>query len=76
MAMLDSFHVLGRFDRNELAKLYAKLLLEDGRVGNSLGLQFPITVANGAVTLLGESHGIDDIALGTVGQLYAPAGSR
>jgi hypothetical protein len=76
LAMLDSFHTQGQFDRNELAKRYAKLLLEDGRVGNSLGLQFPIAVANGAVTLLGQSHGIGDMALGTVGQLYAPAASR
>jgi hypothetical protein len=76
LAMLDSFHTLGRFDRDELAKLYAKLLLEDSRVGNSLGLQFPITVANGVVTLVGQSHGIDDIPLGTVGRLYAPSGSN
>ena len=70
--------VLGlvRFDRNEFAKTYAKLLLDDGRVGNSLGLQFTIGVANGSVTLSGQSHGIDDLPLGTVGQLYAPAAPR
>jgi hypothetical protein len=76
LGMLDSFHALGRFDRNELAKTYAKLLLDDGRVGNSLGLQFTIGVANGSVTLSGQSHGINDLPLGTVGQLYAPTGPR
>jgi len=76
LGMLDSFHALGQFDRNQLAKMYAKLLVDDGRVGNSLGLQFTIAVANGAVTLSGQSHGIDDVPLGAVGQLYAPAASR
>jgi hypothetical protein len=76
LGMLDGFHAVGRFDRNELSKTYAKLLLDDGRVGNSLGLQFTISIANGVVTLSGQSHGIDDLPLGTVGQLYAPTATR
>ncbi len=76
LAVLDSINALHRFDRNVLAAMYAKLLLDDAREGNDLGLPFTILVTNGSVTLSGQSHGLDDIALGTVGQLYAPAAAE
>ena len=76
LGMLDAIDVAHPFDRNALANMYAKLLLDDGREGNDLGLPFTINVANGSVVLSGQSHGIDDIALGAVGQVYAPAAAE
>jgi hypothetical protein len=73
MGMLDAMNVAHPFDRNVLGDMYSRLLLDDASEGNSLGLPFTITIANGSVVLSERPKNIDDITLGSVGQLYAPA---
>jgi hypothetical protein len=76
MGMLDAINVLHPFDRNVLGDMYARLLLDDGSEGNNLGLPFTITIANGSVVLSERPPHIDDITLGTVERLYAPAAAQ
>jgi hypothetical protein len=76
LALFDSMNIVQRFDRDVLANTYAKLLLEHGRQGGDSGLPFTIAIADGSVTLSGQPHGIDDIALGKVGPLHVPAAAE
>jgi hypothetical protein len=76
MGMLDAINVLYPFAPEVLANMYSTLLLDDGSKGNDFGLPFTVRIADGAVMLSERPQNIDDIALGTVGQLYAPAAGQ
>ena len=75
LTALDAVHTHSRFNRDELAQIYTRLLQEMAAGTGRVGLPFTLEVRGGTVMLLGAPYGLADMELARLPPLLEAGGS-